>query len=105
MRFIAILATFPVFNAIALAAGGFIGSCDTCSLLNDHTLECRCQTNNSKNHAVTSLDLNQCITNNNGVLVATPNGDFGGSCSGSRLAGTTLSSNCGSGTTSINLSN
>ena len=88
MRFSAFFAPLPAFVSLVLASpaaivegqlesinkrdGGFITSCNNCGLLNDHTLSCQCTTNNKNHHAVTSLDLNQCITNHGGTLIATP---------------------------------
>ncbi|KAH8705483.1 hypothetical protein BGW36DRAFT_422038 [Talaromyces proteolyticus] len=44
-----------------------------------------------------TINLNTCIANVGGNLVFTKNGDYGSSCSGSTVSGTTLTANCGNG--------
>ncbi|KAK3335610.1 hypothetical protein B0T19DRAFT_395448 [Cercophora scortea] len=65
------------------ATAGFLASCQLCVPEFDfggHTLVADCTANDPGNSVVSSLDLNYCIGNDNGILKAMDSGFFADSC-------------------------
>ncbi|CRG83404.1 hypothetical protein PISL3812_00755 [Talaromyces islandicus] len=79
MQFSALLAAAATLLATA-SAGGFSKSCTSCRLGSSNTLYgCLC-TNDAGKEIYNIVDLNKCMVNVNGQLIARANGDFGPSC-------------------------
>jgi cytolysin (calcineurin-like family phosphatase) len=72
-------------------SGGFATSCSNISL-SGSSLSATCQVG-SQGQA-TTVDLNGCVTNNNGNLQFATPGNYSGSCSGCSLSGTNLTCQC-----------
>jgi hypothetical protein len=90
------------------SAGNFAASCNGVSLQGS-TLDASCY-NISGQLQSTSLDLNTCVTNNDGITAFQANGGYNGSCQGCSLSGTTMTCQCydvygQSRATSINVNN
>lgn len=71
------------------------GFADTCIYItfNGTTLNAQCKNRDGVNQG-SRLDLNQCITNDNGALKFRNNGQFGKSCQNCKLNGNDLSCEC-----------
>ena len=74
------------------SSGNFAGSCNGLSL-HGSVLDASCYAISGQLEA-TSLDLNTCITNNDGIPAFQTNGGYAGSCSDCALNGTVLSCQC-----------
>jgi hypothetical protein len=74
------------------ASGNFAASCNGISL-NGSVLDASCYSISGQ-LAATSLDLNTCITNNDGIAAFETNGGYYGSCNSCALNGTVLSCKC-----------
>ncbi|KAH6628160.1 Cyanovirin-N [Chaetomium tenue] len=104
MRFSTII---PLLTPITLVlGGGFIRSCNKLEISNTHYLYAHCRQNDG-GERLTNEDLNLCIANDNGQLVAREGGGYGGSCSHCYITGSSMKCDCqsasGKKTTSIDL--
>jgi hypothetical protein len=86
--------------------GNFAASCSGIAL-QGNVLSASCY-DIAGQSAATTLDLDTCITNDNGALAWQANGGYAGSCSGCGLGGTIMTCNCGEftgdvGSTSIDI--
>ncbi|KIM64767.1 hypothetical protein SCLCIDRAFT_1212835 [Scleroderma citrinum Foug A] len=93
---------FALSTAIILAALSTRGSADSLSdwsyscqsyYLSNPVLYASCRKENGQ-YDNTSINLDQCVTNTNGVLYCGTNGDYSPTCSGCYLSGTALACNC-----------
>ncbi|KIM64762.1 hypothetical protein SCLCIDRAFT_1212824 [Scleroderma citrinum Foug A] len=93
---------FALSVAFILAALSTSGSADSLSdwshscqnyYLSGTTLNASCRKENGQ-YGNTSINLNQCVTNTNGVLYCGKNGDYSPTCSGCNLSGTSLDCQC-----------
>ncbi|KAI6021203.1 Cyanovirin-N [Pisolithus marmoratus] len=106
MRFLVVSLSL-VTAATLCAAGDFAASCYNYYLENtEFFATCRKDTGSDQ---ATSIDLNQCVTNNRGALQCTSaNGYYADTCENCGLSGTNLDCTCGNGSggtdsTSVNL--
>jgi hypothetical protein len=67
MQFFQVIAAFSLL-APALAQNGYVESCPMIQLIDDHNLQAR--SHGPSGLEMTVLDLNQCVANINGELVA-----------------------------------
>ena len=74
------------------SSGNYSASCSNTSL-SGSTLSSSCY-NVSGQAEATSLDLDTCITNNDGIAAFQTNGGYAGSCNGCTLSGSTMSCQC-----------
>ncbi|KZW00761.1 Cyanovirin-N [Exidia glandulosa HHB12029] len=88
---LALLALFAVFPSV-FAVSGFISTCENVSL-SGSTLHATC-INEGGGAGGSSLDLNRCITNNNGEMFCQFGGSAFGSCRDCRLGGSELTCTC-----------
>jgi hypothetical protein len=74
--------------------GNFAASCYGIGLQGNNVLSANCY-DIAGQSAPTTLDLDTCITNNNGTVAWQANGNYAGSCDGCSLGGTVLTCSCG----------
>jgi len=74
------------------SSGNFAASCSGLSLQGS-VLDASCYSISGQSQA-TSLDLNTCVTNNDGITAFQANGGYAGSCSDCALSGTYLNCQC-----------
>ncbi|KAL6901394.1 Cyanovirin-N, partial [Trichoderma evansii] len=65
--------------SIHVLGSGFAGTCDNISFTGNSTLQADCLEINGQ-RTTSTVDLNKCITNRDGNLVADKEGGFAGSC-------------------------
>ena len=82
----------PAPQTTLVPAGEFASSCSNLSLQGSSVLAASCQTGSGTQS--TTVDLNACITNNNGGLMWGTPGNYAASCSGCSLGGTLLTCQC-----------
>ncbi|KAH7882515.1 Cyanovirin-N [Phlebopus sp. FC_14] len=101
------LLTLPFLKLVA-AASGFADTCSNYGV-SGTTLSADCLQIDQATDS-TSLNLDICLVNSNGELLCRSGGDYGASCSGCHLSGTTFTCSCNNDahqpvTTSYNLNN
>jgi cytolysin (calcineurin-like family phosphatase) len=83
----------PVPPSTLVPSGDFAASCTSIALQGENVLSASCATEGGMSTS-TTLDLNSCITNNDGGLMWANPGNFAKSCSGCSLSGTLLTCQC-----------